>query len=225
MSNGVTTVTLDHLIQAALTGQPYNQQRLGAEAERYSLRLTRAKAPDLPDDLHEEICLEAFVELFKVGASALTKHSGRILFRRAVLAAMRTVRTSYAPPGERSRPAAKRKPAAAQQPVRKRVAAEDIDRIADAQTVESNTVIEGDFGYIDFDRFPDRQHLVEIEKVEFRVEADAVLKDAPPEVARGLRLIHLDGHTIEEAAQQVKISRFVLKRRMDAFCLDMQAAA
>lgn len=224
MSNGVTTVTLDHLIQAALTGQSYNQQRLGAEAERYSLRLTRAKAPDLPDDLHEEICLEAFVELFKVGANALTKHSGRILFRRAVLAAMRTVRSSYAPPGERSRPA-KRKSATPQQLVRKRVAAEDIDRIADAQTVESNTVIEGDFGHIDFDRFPDRQQLVEIEKVEFRVEADAILKDAPVEVARGLRLIHLDGHTIEEAAQQVKISRFVLKRRMDAFCSDMQAAA
>lgn len=224
MSNGVSTVTLDHLIQAALTDQPYNQPRLGAEAERYSLRLTRAKAPDLPDDLHEEICLEAFVELFKVGASALARHRGRILFRRAVLAAMRTVRASYAPPGERSRPA-KRKSAATQQPVPKRVAAEDVDRIADAQTVESNTVIEGDLGYIDFDRFPDRQQQVEIHRVEFRVEADAVLKHAPAEVARALRLIHLDDNTIEEAAQQVKISRFVLKRRMDAFCSDMQAAA
>lgn len=224
MSNGVSTVTLDHLIQAALTGQPYNQQRLGAEAERYSLRLTRAKAPDLPDDLHEEICIEAFVELFKVGASALARHSGRILFRRAVLAAMRTVRASYATPGERSRPA-NRKSAASQPPVPKRVAAEDVDRIADALTVESNTVMEGDFGYIDFDGFADRQQQVAIHRVEFRVEADAVLKHAPAEVARALRLIHLDDKTIEEAAQQVKISRFVLARRMDAFCSDMQAAA
>lgn len=224
MSNGVSTVTLDHLIQAALTGQPYNQPRLGAEAERYSLRLTRAKAPDLPDDLHEEICLEAFVELFKVGAGALEKHSGRILFRRAVLAAMRTVRASYAPPGERTR-SPKREVATPQQPVPARIAAEDVGRIADAQTVESNTVIEGDFGQIDFDRFPDPRQQVEIHKVEFRVEADAVLKKAPPGVARALRLIHLDDKTIEEAAHQVKISRFVLKRRIVAFCADLQAAA
>jgi hypothetical protein len=224
VNNGVTTVTLDQLIQAALMGQPYNHQRLGAEAERYSRRLTRAKAPDLPDDLHEEICHEAFVELFKVGAGALTKHSGRILFRRAVLAAMRTVRASYAPPGERTRPAL-RKSAAAQRPTPTRVAAEDVDRIADAQTVESNTVIEGDFGYIDFDRFPDRQQQVDIHRVEFRLEADAVLKYARPEVARALRLIHLDDNTIEEVAQQVNLSRFVLKRRMDIFCAGLQAAA
>ena len=224
MNNGVTSVTLDQLIQSALTGQPYNQQRLGAEAERYSLRLTRAKAPDLPEDLHEEICLEAFVELFKVGASALTKHSGRILFRRAVLAAMRTVRASYAPPGERTRPA-KRKSAAAQQMGLAKIAAEDVGRIADAQAVEGNTVIEGDFGHIDFDRFPDRQQQVEIHRVEFRIEADAVLKHARPEVARALRLIHLDDNTIEEAAQQVNLSRFVLKRRMDTFCAGLQAAA
>ncbi|QMW23259.1 hypothetical protein [Sandaracinobacteroides saxicola] len=224
MGNGVTTVMLDQLIQAALTGQPYNQQRLGAEAERYSLRLTRAKAPDLPDDLHEEICLEAFVELFKVGASALTKHSGRILFRHAVLAAMRTVRANYAPPGERTRPA-KFKSAAARQTVPAKIAAEDVGRIADAYTVEGNTVLEGEFGHIDFDRFSDRQQQVEIQRIEFRVEADAVLKHALPEVARALRLIHLDDHTIEEAAQQVNMSRFVLKRRMDSFCADMQAAA
>ena len=137
---------------------------------------------------------------------------------KSVFACSRTPRPA------RNRPA-KRKSAPPQQPVLKRVAAEDIDRIADAQTVESNTVIEGEFGYIDFDRFPDRRQSAGIQRVEFTVEADAVLRDAPAEVARGLRLIHLDGHTIEEAAQQVKISRFVLKRRMDAFCLDMQAAA
>lgn len=223
MKNGVSTVTLDHLIQAALTGHPYNQQRLGNEAKRYSLRLSRAKAPDLPDDLHDEICQEAFAKLFTDGAEALTKHNGRILFRRAVLAAMRTVRANYASPGERTRPP--KRTSATEQPALAKIAAEDVGRIADAQTVESNTIIEGDFGHIDFDRFPDRQQQVEIYRVEFRVEADAAFRHAPPEVARALRLIHLGDNTIEEAAQQVKISRFVLKRRMDAFCSDMQAAA
>jgi len=224
VDNGVATVTLDQLIHAALTGQPYNQQRLGVEAKRYSLRITRAKAPDIPDDLHEEICIEAFVELFKVGANALAKNSGRILFRRAVLTAMRTVRAIYAPPGERTRPG-KRKTDATHQPIRAKVAAEDIARIADAITVESNTMVEGDFGYIDFDRFPDHQQQVEIHRVEYRLEADAVLKRAPPEVAQAFRLIHLEDRTINEAAQQINISRFVLKRRMDVFCSDLQAAA
>ena len=224
MNIGVSCITLDHLIQAALTGQPYNQQRLGAEAERYSLRLTRAKAPDLPDDLHDEICLEAFVELFKVGAGGLAKHSGRILFRRAVLSAMRAVRASYAQPGERTRPA-KRKSAAMQPPNPARIAAEDVDRIVDAQTLESSKVIDGEFGHVDFDRFPDRQQQVEILRIDLRVEADAVLKNAPPEVARALRLIHLDDKTLEEAAHQARISRFVLKRRMDAFFADTRAAA
>ncbi len=91
--------------------------------------------------------------------------------------------------------------------------------------MESNTVIEGGFAYVDFDRFPDRQQQVEIHRVEFRIEADAVLKHALPEVARALRLIHLDDNTIEEAAQQVNLSRFVLKRRMDTFCAGLQAAA
>lgn len=224
MSNGVTTVTLDQLIHGALVGLPYNQQRLGIEAKRYSLKLTRSKAPDLPDDLHEEICNEAFFELFRLGPGALSKHSGRILFRRAVLKAMRTVRASYASPGERTRPASQ-KIDATLLPTRPKVAAEDIDHIADATTVESNMFVEGNFRHIDFDRFPDHRQQVEIQRVERRLEADAVLKGASPEVARALRLIHLFDKTMEEAAQQVNVSRFVLKRRIDAFCCELQAAA
>ncbi|MBB3890551.1 hypothetical protein GGQ61_001268 [Phenylobacterium haematophilum] len=229
MSNGVSTVTLDHLIQAALTGQPYNQQRLGAEAERYSLRLSRAKAPDLPDDLHDEVCLQAFVELLKLGAGALTKHSGRILFRRAVLAAIRSVRASYAPPGERTRTPRRENVAttsrAAKLPAPPKVAAEHIGHIASPQEIESNSFTEGDFAFIDFDRFRDLRQEAELQRVEDRIEADAVLKRAAPEVARGLRLVHLSDETIEEAAVKVGLSRFVLKRRMDAFCSDLQAAA
>lgn len=217
MENGVSTVTLDYLIQAALTGQPYNQQRLGAEAERYSLRLSRAKAPDLPDDLHDEICLQAFVELLKLDASALAKHSGRILFRRAVLAAIRSVRASYAPPGVRTR--------SAQQPGVPKVAAEDIGRIADAQTIERISVVDGDFAHIDFDSLPNGRQEAEIQRIDDAIEAEAILNHAPREVAHGLRLIHLDGETLEDAAAVVKVSRFVLTRRINAFCTEWRAAA
>lgn len=223
MKNGVSTVTLDHLIQAALTGQPYNQQRLGAEAERYSLRLSRAKAPDLQDDLHDEVCLQAFVELLKLDVSALTKHSGRILFRRAVLAAIRSVRASYAPPGERTR--SPKKGRVTKHPGPGKVAAEDIGRIADPQMIESSSVVEGEYAYIDFDRFQDRRQEAELQRVDDKIKAEAILKGAPPEVARALRLIYVDETTIGEAAIQVDVSRFVLTRRINAFCADWRAAA
>lgn len=218
MKNGVSTVNLDHLIKAALTGQPnYNQQRLGREAERYSLRLSRAKAPDLPDDLHDEICQQAFVELMNVGAVALTKNSGKILFRRAVLAAIRSVRATYAPPGQRTR--------TAKEPRFAKIAAEDVGQVADPRAIERSSVSEGDFAFIDFDRFRDRRLEAEMQRVEDAIDGKAILKRAPDGVARALRLIHLDGEPLEAAATQSKVSRFVLSRRIKAFCAEWQAAA
>lgn len=219
MKNGVSTVTLDHLIKAALTGQPnYNQQRLGREAERYSLHLSRAKAPDLPDDLHDEICQQAFVELMNVGAAALAKHSGKILFRRAVLAAIRSVRATYAPPGQRTR--------TAKEPRFAKIAAEDVGQVADPRAIERSSIREGDFAFVDFDRFRDRRLEAEMQRVEDAFDGEAILKRAPDDgVARALRLIHFDGEPLEAAAAQAKVSRFVLSRRIKAFCAEWQAAA
>ena len=97
MENGVSTVTLDDLIRAALNGQPYNQQRLGTQARLYARRLSKSYAGDLPDDLHEEVFSQAFVELFEVGPAALAFRTGKAVFRRAVLAAIRSVRAAYTP--------------------------------------------------------------------------------------------------------------------------------
>jgi hypothetical protein len=77
VKNGATTIDLDYLITAALTGQPHNQRRLHDAATRYALRLSKAKAPDLPDDLHEEIYQEAQCRLLEVGAAGLAERSGK----------------------------------------------------------------------------------------------------------------------------------------------------
>lgn len=217
MANGISRITLDHLITAALTHKPYNQQRLGTEAERYSLRLSRAKAPDLPDDLHDDICQQAFVELFKLSPSALTKRTGKVLFRRAVLAAIRAVRASYAPPGQRTRAGTVLAVA--------KVAAEDIGRVADAKTVEANTKAEGDFGHIDFDKFEDERQVTELHRVEHSIDAESILKRAPEDVERALRLIYLDGEPVAAAAMAMAQSRFALSRRISAFYTDWRAAA
>jgi hypothetical protein len=214
---GVSYVTLDSLIRAALTGQPYSQQRLGAEAERYALKVSRAKAPDLPDDQHDEVCLEAFVELLKLDGNALSKHSGKILFRRAVLAAIRNVRASYAPPGERTRPAKKPRPP--------KVAAEDIGRIADEKILAQCTVSEGEFIHIAFERIPDPRQEAEIGELEASLDAEVWLRRAPPPVATALRLIYLDGEPVETVAAARRVTRFVLNRQIKVFFADCRAAA
>ncbi len=133
MQNGVSTVPLDDLIKAALTGQRYHQQRLGTQARLYACRLSKAYAADLPADLHDEIFGQAFVGQFEAGAVALANRTGKAVFRRAVLAAIRSVRSSYAPAGTPTRPSAKA--------ARQAVAAEHVGRIADKQTVQRCTVL------------------------------------------------------------------------------------
>lgn len=217
MTNGISTITLDHLIEAALNHRPYSQERLGAATERYALRISRARAPDLPDDLHEEIWLQAFVQLLKLKPSALSKHRGKRLFRRAVLAAIRVVRASYAPPGQRTR--------SGKAPVVAKVAAEDIGCVADTKTIEANTKAKGGFGYIDFDKFDDERPLAELRRIEHAIDVETILKRASEDVGRALRLIYLDGEPVAAAAAAVAQSRFALNRRITTFYADWRAAA
>ena len=217
MKNGVSTVTLDHLNKAALTDQPYNQQRFGREAQRYARRLSNAKAPDLPDDLHDDVFQQAFVELLHAGPDGLALRSGKALFRRCVLAAIRTVRATNAAPGQRTR--------TTKEPHHPRVAAEDVGRVADARVIERCTVTDGADVFIDFDLFADRRAEVEMQRVEDAIDVGVILAQAPEQVAWALRLIHLNDEPVEAVAAQAQISRFALNRRFTAFYDFVRAAA
>jgi DNA-directed RNA polymerase specialized sigma24 family protein len=217
VKNGVSTITLDHLIKAALTNQPYNQQRLGREAQRYARRISKAKAPDLPEDLHEDVFQEAFVELLHAGPAGLARRSGKALFRRAVLAAIRTVRATCAAPGQRTRKTTK--------PDRACVAAEDVGQVADLRTIERCTVVEGADVFIDFDLFAEPRAESKMQQVEDALDVRAVLAQAPVQVAWALRLIHLNDEAVESVAARAQVSRFALNRRFTAFYEFMRAAA
>jgi hypothetical protein len=214
VTHGVSTVTFDDLIKAALGGHPYNQQRLGREAQRYARRLSNARAADLPEDLHDDIFSQAFVELFQADAVALARYGGKGLYRRAVLAAIRSVRAAYAPPGQRTRSAPAEK---------RRVAAEDVGRIADQRTIEQATAIVD--GALDFDRLPDREAERDLQRIEDAVDVDKVLATAPRRVARALRLIHLSEKPVDLVAAEAMVSRFALHREITAFCATWRAAA
>jgi hypothetical protein len=218
VQNGVSKVTLDDLIKAALSGQRYNQQRLGTQARLYARRLSKIYAADLPEDLHDEVFGEAFVGLFEAGAVALTNRTGKAAFRRAVLAAIRSVRANYAPAGTRTRPSTLEQCEA--------VAAEHVGRIADRRTVRFCTVLsEGGESTIDFDLFSDPNALAAQRNVEDRLDAAQILERAPREVGVALRLIFFCGEPIETVAIQLGITRFTLSRRIATFNSTCRLAA
>lgn len=206
-------VTLSNLVEAALTGRTYNHQRLGNEAKRYSRKITNRFCADFPEDRHEEVFTQAFVELCSLGPDALTGATGQALLRRGVFAAIRVVRSDYAEPGRRTRRPPKNAPAE-----RARIAAEDVGRIADAKTLETCTVREGEETRIEFDLFESPAASTAIRLTEDRVDLDRALDKVPPDVAAALRLVCVRGETLSFAAEEVGVSRFTLRRRMDAFC-------
>jgi hypothetical protein len=218
VENGVATISLDDLIEAALTNtRRYNQQRFGREVERYSRRISKARAPDLPDDLHGDIAQEALAILFEAGPAVLAKGTGKAALRNAVLKAIRGVRASFAPPGQRTRPASAAVPAY--------VAAEDVGRVVNADTLERCRVGEGLNRSIDFDLLPEAQAPAAIKQVEDRMEIDFILGRASPLVAQSLRLIHLDDEPVEAVAAAAHLSRFALNRQVTAFLSGWRRAA
>lgn len=213
-------VTLSLLITAALTGRPYNQNRLGDAVKRYARKISNRACPKLPDDLHDEIAQQAIVELLAAGPGGLATRSGQALLRRAVLSAIRVVRSDYAEPGRLTRPPVKGTP----EPIRQ-IAAEQADAIVDADTMARITDIAGGDGAIDLDRLESPAAAFAIRRKEDEVELDWALRRATPTVAAALRLVCVEGETLATAAVAVSLSRFTLSRRMDAFCPRWRDAA
>ena len=213
-------VTLNDLLTAALTGQPYHQLRLGREAKRYARRISNRACPDFPEDRHEEVAHEAFVALWWRGADVLTEGTALKAFRKAVIAAARSVRRDYAAPGERTRLPSRKNP-----PPPSCVAAEDIGAIPDAETLQRATVSEGEHSHVDIDRLPSRTAADELAAIDHRLDAERILSTASVPVATALRLIHIDDFAVADAARKVALSRFQVRRRIDAFQSLWMAAA
>ena len=215
--NGVSMASLDGLVTAALTGQAYNQQTLEIQARLYARSLSNSFGKDLPEDLHGDVLSQAFVELMTAGPEALVGTGGKALFRSAVLSAIRTVRASHTPAGQRTR--------ATPQPHPDRVAAEDIGRVADARAIERCTVGEGASRGLDFDLLESPAAAAAQQHADHCLEAYAILQHASPLVRTVLRLIYLGDEPAEMVATRLSLSRFALSRRIEAFCAPWRAAA
>lgn len=210
-------VTLNDLFLAAFSGQSRNHERLGRQARRYARAISTRRAGDLPEDLHEEVFTEAFAQLWDMPGRLTGEQTPVELFRKAVLAAIRAVRASYALPGQRTRPRKSDPPT--------RIAAEDVGRIPDAATIEASSIGHGTERVIDLDRLPSREASRAAEHYEHRREVRSILIHAPAPVATALHRIYLADEPVGEVARSLAISRFALNRRIAAFAEEWRAAA
>lgn len=199
MQNGVATVGLDQLFEAALTGKPYNQHRLGNEAHRYARAISTARAGDLPVDLHDEIFQQAFADLWDKGAAALEGVGGKEAFRQAVYSAIRTVRANYAPAGEKTRRSAKK-------PNHGKVAAHHVEQIGERH----GSVDAGESASC-----PAADQAVK--QIEYSMDARTVLAKAPPQMRVWLERLHFNDEKLEDVARDACLSRFALHRRLEHF--------
>ena len=217
MKNGDPSTTLDDLIHAALTGGRYNHTRLGLEAKRYALTISKAKAGDLADDLHEEVFTQAFLHLFQWGPDILTKRSGKSAFRRAVLAAIRTVRANNAPPGERTR---KGKSVV----LTHKVSADSVGALAAARS-DADEMEDRAADDVDIDGVIDPRADAGLRHFEAEHDVEVVLAFAPPRVAAALRLIHQYDHQVTTVAAGLGLDRRGFGRLVDKTFEHVRAAA
>jgi len=190
---------LDLLIVRALVNGGRAWNALDAHARRYAKPILRAKAGDLPADLHDDVVQQALLNLHRTGPQRLDPDKGRpsTLFRWCVREAIRQVRAAMAPPGSVTRKRGK---------VEKRSA--EIVAFSDATEAEAA-----------------RATIAAVSVVEARIDAETILRRAPAPVAHALELIHCDDGTLAAAAEMVALSRFQLSRRMFAYSMELRAAA
>jgi hypothetical protein len=193
---------LSALILVVMAGAGEHLSNLDGQARRYTRRIVATRAPDVPEDVRDEIANQALAALLRCHLADLEASGleARGFFRLRVIEALRQVRASYAPAGQRTRLTAK---AASPPP-------DGLARPRPRPPIEDH---------------PDLAAEAAFGAVERRRDADAILAAAPPLVAQALRLICFGDLDMGAAAAEVGLSRFALKRRISRFAEAYRMAA
>ena len=210
-------VTLEDLLSAAASGQPYNQYRLGREAERYAGKVSRVRAGYLPDDLHYEIAQEAFLKFWERREQPRKGKTFKQVYRACVIAAIRTIRANYTSPGHKTRSSGNAKPPKTA-----------VEAIAPATRQASGLVASGtsdEQGVPDVVQVSSAAAEEAMAAIEHRIDVQRILDHAPDQIRSALVLIHFEAKPVGEVADLAGITRFSLKRRMDAYAQQWRAAA
>lgn len=192
---------LNALIPAALAGDRQHLNQLDRQARRYVRRVVAERAPEVPEDIRDEVANQALAGLLASDSATLLASGMKpqSVFALRIMEALRQVRASYTPAGRRTRQTRKVK-----------LPVDGPGRLQAAPSIE---------------QYPDRSAEAAFAEVDDRRDAAAILAAAPPVVAKALRLICFDDVDMTAAARAVGLSRFALKRRIDRFAQSYRLAA
>lgn len=187
---------LDALLVAFLRGDCDARNAFAAAAYGYLVYLARRHAPHLPRDVREEVVSQVFAVLLRTRPRFDTaRSSGATFLVYFVKIATRDVSAQYTPPGQRTRVAA----GEARDPPR---------------AIEQ--VRERDLGYA-------KDEFGALEARDF-LEA-ALPRKTSPEVASALARVYGHGESIADVANDARVSRSTLSRRLARVVEAMRAAA
>lgn len=187
-----------------LAGEPRAYATFPGLVHNELMGMAKALAPDLPPDLHGEVVNETWRLLLEHRTPLnIAIGSVRAYFRMEMRNAIKVVRAANAAVG---RPKRNREP--------------QVQTMVEvtARPSESEALV-------DVELTPDSAVAAQMEAA---VQVRQVLGRAPPHVARALRLVHVEGRTLTEAAEIIGTSRFTLARQLERFereCRDEKQAA
>lgn len=187
----------------ALAGDEVAAQLLFNEFHPFLMNCARRRAPDLPDDLHEDVAQEVWLEYYAAdGASpafpsmpvkeALLGHLGHAVDR---------VRAGSRAPGERSR-----------------------RRSTHAQASPSGGLSQRGMPVAaPVDELPDERSELDYLRAEARVDASLVVRSLPKDVQPVIRLMLYRDLSIAEAARSARVQRLRATRELSRVALRLTA--
>lgn len=201
--------TADGLLTLAFTGDEVAATRLFEQYSRWLLRLSRRRAPDLPNDLHEEVVQEMWSLVFSRGlAACLAAHTSADAYLTQVHRnAVESVRAAYRPAGSRSR----------------YVRVSDSEAVANPlshgdRTSEPTAARHSHLGYeqqASGDGVEDQSMWSNTyARVDFQMDLERLVGTVDDDLGRAITLITTDGSSITEAATRVGMSRQTLSRKL-----------
>jgi DNA-directed RNA polymerase specialized sigma24 family protein len=197
---------LHELLQAFLAGDPVARNTLPRVAERYLTVIVRRLDPALPEDLRGEVVNQALLNLLRQDSESY--HPGRgsagTFLGLMVRNSLRQVRAMYAPPGQPKRVRERKDASPKQKAVLVTITAQPPEDVVDR---------------------PESIAPDEIAALEARLDVEAILERAPSDVAEGLRRVYLEDQAMQDAAEAMGVSRFVLTRKLARFAEHVRAAA
>jgi hypothetical protein len=188
---------LDELCRRFLNGDDSSVIQFEVKVRPLVMRIARKYAWDLVEDQRAEVMQEMMLLLLQLKGSGFDTARGSAVTFVGMVArrAARDVSAQYAPAGRQTRPPSKRDFAALEE-FQAKSHVEPLEALA-----EDRVPVAADFAPI----------------VETQLDAAFILRVAPAPVAYGLRRMHYDDVSMEQAASEMHLSRFILNRMIVRF--------